>query len=117
MLEGDKTRRNSAVKMVAANLARARNPQTLASARYHAVRHLIGRGSPSKEAQVWLAVPCSWVLVDDNLKARKKEGGAVPGPKLAHRPDVSRNPLRKGAYGHHLALVLKTEQTPLGALW
>ncbi len=37
------------------------------------------------------------------FEASKRGKGAVPGPELAHRPDVSRTPLRKGAYGRHLA--------------
>ncbi len=55
---------------------------------------------------MWLAIPCSSVLVDDSFKARKKEGGSVSGTELAHRPDVSKALLRKGAYGRHLALTL-----------
>ncbi len=33
----------------------------------------------------------------------KRRRGAVPGPELAHPPDVSKSRLRKGAYGCHLA--------------
>ncbi len=37
------------------------------------------------------------------IQAAERGKGAVPDPMLAHRPDVSKPPLRKGAYGRHLA--------------
>ncbi len=37
------------------------------------------------------------------FEASKRGKGAVAGPELAHRPDVSKPRLRKGAYGRHLA--------------